>query len=720
LSSIVTSILTTNTTFTVPTVAVNAFNRTQNLSDLFISVFRPSGRAHWPGNLKKYRLNAGDATIVDADGNPAIDPGTGFFADTARSFWSLIPDGPNVEDGGAANLLPIPANRQVYTYLGTTSLAATGNRVARTNTSITDALLNTGTVGDPTRDQIIDFINGLDLPDTDQDDVTDEPRTQMGDPLHSQPVSVIYGPELRDGLLFVATNDGFLHALDLESGVERWAFLPPEFLGDQIELYKDESSTSKHYGIDGDLRVEIVADNDGVIETGERVYLYFGMRRGGDFYYALDITNPSLPQLMFRLDGSTLPGIGQAWATPVPTRMDIGGTERHVLVIAGGYEPDQDHSALTTDIIGNSIYIVDAVTGALLWHGSRDGTHKDFNVSGRAMDYSIPARVRVIDFDGNGQADRMYAADMGGQIWRFDVNNGQSASSLINGGVIAQLGGAPSALPPLTDVRRFYYAPDVATVNTKDYNFIHIGIGSGHREHPLSMDNQDRFYALRDYGIGPMTQSQYDALTVITDASLTPVTDVDTHVPNGSPGWRLDLNIGGWQGEKVLAEARTFNNQVIFSTFMPSLGGSSCEPQLGRNRLYQMSIFDGNPVTNLDSSVDPADLTANDLFVENEGGILATAQALFVDGDSDGDGIPDAEDDSDGDGIPDSEDADDDGDGVRDDQEDDDGDGIPNYLDPDSQDEGTAPVICVGLICFPAGFENNPVRTFWTQESLDQ
>ncbi|HZL95659.1 MAG TPA: PilC/PilY family type IV pilus protein, partial [Vicinamibacterales bacterium] len=606
------------------------------------------------------------------------------------------------------------------------SLAATGNRVAKTNTSITDAVLNTGTTGDPTRDQVIDFINGLDLPDTDQDNVTNEPRNQMGDPLHSQPVSVIYGPELRDGLLFFATNDGFLHALDIESGVERWSFLPPEFLGDQIELYKNEWSVNKHYGIDGDLRLEMIADNDGIVENGEKVYLYFGMRRGGDFYYALDVSNPSLPQLMFRLDGSTLPGLGQSWATPVPTRMDIDGTVRHVLVIAGGYEPDQDSDALTTDIIGNSIYIVDAVTGALLWHGSRDGTHKDFNASGRAMDYSIPARVRVVDFDGDGLADRMYAADMGGQIWRFDVNNGQSPSNLINGGVIAQLGGAPDAAPPLAVTRRFYYAPDVASVNTKDYNFIHIGIGSGHREHPLGTANQDRFYALRDYVIGPMTQTQYNALPMITDASLTPVTDIDTSVTNGSPGWRLDLNIGGLQGEKVLAEARTFNNQVIFSTFTPSPGAPSCKPELGRNRLYQMSIFNGNPVMNLDGSADPDDLTMSDLFVEGAGGILSTAQALFIDGDSDGDGIPDAEDDSDGDGIPDSEDLDDDGDGVRDDLEDDDGDGVPNRLDEDDDGDGVPddldddPVICVGLICFPAGFENKPIRTFWTQESIDQ
>jgi type IV pilus assembly protein PilY1 len=120
----------------------------------------------------------------------------------------------------------------------------------------------------------------------------------------------------------------------------------------------------------------------------------------------------------------------------------------------------------------------DSVTGALLWHGSRDGTHKDFNVTGKAMDYSMPAEVKVVDFDGDGLADRMYSADMGGQVWRFDIFNGQPAASLINGGVIAQLGSAPTASPPLANVRRFYYSPDVAMVSTQDYSFVHVVIGS--------------------------------------------------------------------------------------------------------------------------------------------------------------------------------------------------------------------------------------------------
>ena len=76
----------------------------------------------------------------------------------------------------------------------------------------------------------------------------------MGDPLHSQPVSVIYGPGLRDGLLFVATNDGFLHALDISTGIEQWAFFPREFLDDQIELLTTTPPPRKHYAIDGPIR----------------------------------------------------------------------------------------------------------------------------------------------------------------------------------------------------------------------------------------------------------------------------------------------------------------------------------------------------------------------------------------------------------------------------------------------------------------------------------
>jgi type IV pilus assembly protein PilY1 len=758
LTNILAGILDTSQTFSSPTVAVNAFNRTQNLSDLFITVFRPTGRPHWQGNLKKYSLRPIDAEIMDAQTPPlpAVGP-DGFFKETAVSYWSDTVDGRIVTAGGAANELPVPAERKIYTNLGASdALTDDTNQVADGNLLLTDEELDiSGIIGEPTREQVIRYIRGEDFRDWNGIDGTTDNRNQLGDPLHSTPVSAIYGPGQRDGLLFFATNDGMLHALDLETGVEQWAFIPYEFLRDQILLYQNDSTADKHYGIDGDLRILMVGDNDNVVETGEKVFLYFGMGRGGDFYYALDVTRPLEPAVLWTATSGALPKLGQSWSTPVPTRIDIQGanyhaenTEKHVLVIGGGYEPDQDNETFSTDSLGNALYIVDAYSGELLWSASNSGATQNFAAMGRSMDYSIPARIRVVDFDGNGLADRFYAGDMGGQIWRFDVKNGSPAASLVAGGVIAQLGAAPNdpATVPADTIRRFYYAPDVATVNTRTENFIHVGIGSGHRGHPLNMTNHDRFFALRD-GPLPMDQAAFDALTPITAADLQQITSANTTITSGKRGWYLDLNIGaGWNGEKVLAEARTFNNQVIFSTFRPGTDGvPSCTPQLGTNRIYQVNIFNGAPVTNLDGVVDDAGLTMTDMFVQNAGGILSTAQALFVDADSNNNGIPDAEEDADGDGIPDehdedfvgpdqdedgipdSEDDDVDGDGIPNVDDDDDGDGIPNRLDQDDDGDGIldvdeeddTPVICVGLICFPAGFQNTPVRTFWAQESVD-
>lgn len=759
LQQILTSILASNTTFTAPTVAVNAFNRTQNLSDLFISVFRPSSRTHWPGNLKRFRVNATTGEIVDANGNPAIDAATGSFSPTARDFWSSTLDGDDVEAGGAAQVLPAPTARVVYTYQGMSSaLTHPTNRVSLANALIDDEVLHTGAAGGPTRDDVIEFITGVDVPDTDQDNDLTEARNQLGDTLHSQPVAMVYGPGLREGLVFSATNDGVLHAFDLETGVEHWSFIPPEFLDDQTQLFEDDATAMKHYGIDGDLALQIVADNDATIEPGEKVYLFFGMRRGGDFYYALDVSNPSAPSLLWRLDGTTLPGLGQSWSTPVPTRIDVAGAAQNpdklALVIGGGYEPDQDNPEASTDLIGNSIYIVDSVTGALLWHGGKTGTHKRFDSVGRSMDYSIPSDVRVIDLDGNGFADRMYVGDMGGQVWRFDIANGETATNLVTGGVIAQLGAAPSADPDLADTRRFYYAPDVAIVNSRGYDFLHIGIGSGSRGNPLGTHVEDRFYALRDYGFGRKTQAQFDSLAIIDNDSLTPITSTNTPVPQGdSAGWRFDL--AGGPGEKVLAEARTFNNEVIFTTFRPGSSGLGCTPAVGTNRVYRMSVFNAAPVLNLDGSADATNLTMTDLYVENEGAPLPSPQLVFLSGDRDGDGIPDSEDDSDGDGILDFEDPDFDGNGVVDaevdtdndgtpDNADDDidGDGIPNGADADANGNAVVDLpnedlngngvpdfletsqsgriaLVVGLMRFPQGYRNDPVRTYWRQNSVD-
>ena len=180
-------------------------------------------------------------------------------------------------------------------------------------------------------------------------------------------------------LIFFVTNDGFLHAIDAATGVEQWAFVPPEFLDDQADLLKNEPAENRNYGIEGVPRIQIRADNDGIIESGEKVLLTFGMRRGGDFYYGLDVTNPTDPQMLWRLPGPgprLLPGNGQSWSNPVPARMDIPGAgqnaDKLVLVFGAGYDVKHDEYNMTgTDNSGKGIFIVDSVSGhAIVKRGS--------------------------------------------------------------------------------------------------------------------------------------------------------------------------------------------------------------------------------------------------------------------------------------------------------------------------------------------------------------
>jgi len=316
------------------------------------------------------------------------------------------------------------------------------------------------------------------------------------------------------------------------------------------------------------------------------------------------------------------------------------------------------------------------------------------------MDFSIPADIRVLDLNSDGFADRMYAGDMGGQLWRFDITNGNTVSSLVAGGVIAQLGAAGLTTPTVADTRRFYYAPDVALVINSEFNYIHVGIGSGHRAHPNAMVNHDEFFAVRDYATyAPRTQVAYNAFTPLTVSDLVDVTtDITASVPQGSPGWHMSLNDGGWIGEKVLAEARTFDGKVFISTYRPGTSGVTCEPALGTTRQYVMNVTNASPVTNLDGSVedyngdgvvDPQDLQLTDRYREYQGPPPPETVFFFPgpEGDVDGDGDIDA----------------------------DDGFSLSCAATNSCLDETP----CQGLRCFPNGVERFPVRTFWSQDDIE-
>ena len=498
-----------NLTFTSPTVSVNAFNRAQNLNDLYVSVFSPNQTEHWDGNLKKYKLV--NSTIFGVGPNPAdpdsltpaVDPATGFFYTTTRSFWSSEADGLVVTMGGAASKLPGYAetgtgNRNLYSDITSNAITAATNKVISTNSSLTNAMLNADS--DAEADDIILFARGQDFTDVDDDQNLAEQQLPDGRPDARAPGGGHlrrHGrtPDVSDAVAFVPTNDGYLHAIDTKTGAEKWAFIPKDLLPRQKERKnKATVSSVRTYALDGDVRVfKFDKNRDGIVTTGDGdfVYIYFGYGRGGSAYYALNVTDPVTPVVLWKKTDADLPGLGKAWSTPALTRVEVTdktqNTDKNVLIFGGGYDPDGQEDATVAyapDSKGNRLFMLDAVSGALLWSAGPKDSGASLELT--SMTNSIPADITVVDTDGNGIADRMYAGDMGGRIWRFDITSGSAEKSLVTGGVFASLGSADQATPVRADNRRFYYAPDVALISTRGAKpYYNLAVGSGYRGHPL-------------------------------------------------------------------------------------------------------------------------------------------------------------------------------------------------------------------------------------------
>ncbi|MBT8099291.1 MAG: hypothetical protein KJO82_06055, partial [Gammaproteobacteria bacterium] len=353
-------------------------------------------------------------------------------------------------------------------------------------------------------------------------------------------------------------------------------------------------------------------------------------------------------------------------------------TEQAVVVIGGGY--DNVHDSMphptTPDAAGNGIYFLDLESGDVLWRAGIDGA-AELTLSG--MTRAFPNQIRVVDLNGDRFADRMYASDLGGQIWRFDIFGGKQPDgigpdALVTGGVIAQLGAEGLGSPTFEDTRRFYNATDVAIFDdfSQSRRFLAISIGSGYRAHPLDNTNNDRFYSIRDKDVfNRLSQADYDSYDIVDENDLVEVSgSVGAVIGANDRGWKLTLPAN----QKVLATSITFNNEVFFVAFAPDItAAATCSAGIGRNFLYRVSIRNGDPIGDL-SSVVPGTEDALRVTDLAQGGIAPSARFLF-----------------------------------------------PSPDDPDCVGEECSPppIACVGVECFNPGFPNNPVRTLWTQDGVE-
>lgn len=555
---------------TSPGVAVNAMNRFQHLDELYYSVFRPVESSYWEGNLKRYQLDDGE--IKGVNGN-AIDAATGSFREGAKSFWSGVTDGANVTEGGARNEV---SSRNLFYNADPTKKGLTRLNLSSPTTPSNEFF---GLAASATPVQRAELLNRL--------------GTMWGDPLHSVPVMVNYGKNENNNYVFVSNNGGMLHAIKTSDGSEAFAFMPNEFIK-KANKYTVErpalgiDNSRQIYGLDGSW-IPWRKPGETAEDAPKAVYLYGGMRRGGRSYYALNVTTPASPKILWRISNETagFERLGQTWSTPTLTSIPSGsGTGTiPVLVFGGGYSP-ADHDYKTTrsggDAMGNAVYIVNAEDGSLIWSASsaaKSGKNKQVG----AMKWAVPGGISVVDMDFDGVAEHLYYADLGGQVFRVDIDGSGGSSYAVER--LAELSGGSGVTN-----RRFFEAPSVGYVKDGAKNVLYVSLGSGYRSHPLDEVTQDGFFVIKDEG----------ALGAAGNTGLATTTSM-SNVTSGGP---LHTGTRGWfyyfdrSGEKSMSSPVIYDGKILFTTYAPTADQEQenvCAVRYGESFLHTVELLSGRP-----------------------------------------------------------------------------------------------------------------------------
>jgi len=647
-----------------------------------------------------------------------------------QSIWSSSADTDQIEVGGAGASISSYSTRTVYVNLDTDSDSSTQDVFSSFNTTNTDLSYSMFNAADDTeKNTLINWALGQDVDDEDDDSSTSDTRWVMGDALHSKPLVVNYGKRqnsssyegiFSDIRLVIGTNAGFLHLFkdDLggsgnssasghttnDSVSESWAFIPQELLSNITLLKANSSSVSHPYGLDssvslyiddknqdgnicaksldcnGDSQLDGDLNGDGdTVDAGEgddQVIIVFGMRRGGAYYYAIDITDPDNPSFLWKY---THADMQQTWSD-----VEFGDVKyfdgsdiqtKTVAIFSGGYDTnkDTDQTIGTADDQGNALFMVDLYTGDLIWSvldGS--GTSTTTTLYEANLDDSIPATPKAVDVDDDGILDRIYLADSGGNVWRVDLfnqdvntaydtnpdptyNTRGSLNLYTNDSRLfwsifkfANLGRGDES--GLANDRRFFNQIDFVQTRDDYGNFDALLLGSGHRNNPNEQDTTNRFYMLRDTNVtaykfsstcqSDTTQQDYDAYCKVNPSSLTNsnLTDVTSAALTAysSNGWRLDLSASG-DKEKNLGSSVTINGTVFFTSFSPTINlNDPCSALGGNSYIYAIDLHtakasvDFNDSGSVDSVTDRYKSTP-----QTGGGIPETPPIIIPAGDDD-------------------------------------------------------------------------------------
>lgn len=382
--------------------------------------------------------------------------------------------------------------------------------------------------------------------------------------------------ENREVMTYVGANDGMLHAFSVETGDERFAYIPGA-------MYSTAATEGLHYLTDKNYEHRYYVDaapavSDVFINSNWHTILVGGYGAGAKGLYALDVTDPAnttaSQKVLWEFQHEDL---GHVFGKPTIAMM---ANDRWGIVVGNGY------NSASNDAF---VFVIDSEgpSAAGSWEEGTNFWRIPVPINeGIGADNGL-AEPAVVDIDGDSVADRIYAGDLKGNLWAFDVghsNTGNWQSRFGDSPLFADQWESPITVKPL--VR--WLPSDITNSAVSDEPQVLVLFGTGQLmvESDVKHIAVNGIYAVSDKAqytgsltnstLGNVTQDSEFLLqrTVLTnkDADDNPESrtilgedDDGTFIPvnwQTHRGWWIRLAVewdGGYGSERVIADFQVYS-----------------------------------------------------------------------------------------------------------------------------------------------------------------
>ena len=399
----------------------------------------------------------------------------------------------------------------------------------------------------------------------------------LGDALESQPAFIskplfsypypgystyVTAQASRAGTVYMGANDGMMHAFAADTGVERWAYVPSMIIPNMWKL-ADMNYATMHLNfvngspITSDVCVSNCSDDATAVW---KTILVAGLNGGGRGYYALDITNPATPVLLWELTPTTGIGkikdddVGYSFGQPVITRKADG---TWVVLVTSGYNNTSPGS-------GNGyLYVLNAGTGAII--------SKIAAAAGGVVGDGLAKISGRNDEPAGNSVGSVYGGDLAGNVWRFNIN-GTTTATIGTGDVMnfAILKDSTGATQPITT------APVLGKISGQ--NVVFIGTGKYLETGDLTTTQRQSQYAIKDDNavttfVNPRTTLVQQTLSNNADGTATRTGSNNVVNFYTGRGWYFDFPD---TGERVNIDSKLVQGTLLIPSLVPS--NTACSP----------------------------------------------------------------------------------------------------------------------------------------------